>query len=138
MNYQSRPIQTNMALRLVICLLGCMQWKFTFSMTALISGDISEDITFLHKTFPVSPSIQAIIHVDVYDPNLSLTDQGHYRILGIYTTEDHVNIKKQCADIRYGQLGNKKLHPKSVQIIPPCKEMCSDYLMDVKLLLRIG
>ena len=68
-------------------------------MTALISGEISEDITFLHKTFPVPPSIEAIIEVDAYDPNLSLTDQGHYPILGIYTTQDHVNIKKQCTDI---------------------------------------
>ena len=100
-----------MALRLIICLLGCMQWKFTFSMTALITGEISENITFLHKTFPVQPSIQAIIEVDVYDPNLSLTDQGHYPIVGIYTTHDHVNIKKQCTDIRYVQLGNYNRHP---------------------------
>ena len=72
-----------------------------------ISGEITENITFLHKTFPVPPSMRAIIEVDVYYPDNSTR---HHPILGIYTTEDHVNINKRCVYTTYGQLGNKDLH----------------------------
>ena len=74
-----------------------------------ISGKISEDITFLHKMFPVPPSKRAIIEVDVSYPNSS--DRIHNPIMGIYTTHNHVNIKKQCSYVQYSQLGNQVLHP---------------------------
>ena len=75
-----------------------------------VSGVISEDITFLHKTFPVSPSMRAIIEVDVTYPISSVRKQGIDPVMGIYTTNDHINIQKQCIHIRYGQLKNSFLH----------------------------
>ena len=48
------------------------QGKLICSMS--ISGEISEDITFLHilnKAFPVPPSMRAIIQVDVSFPESS-------------------------------------------------------------------
>ena len=47
-----------------IILLIFGHWSLIHSMT--ISGVITEDITFLHKPFPVPPSIRAIIEVDLY------------------------------------------------------------------------
>ena len=32
-------------------------------------------------------------------------------MLGIYTTRDHINIKKRCIYTRYGQLLNRDMHP---------------------------
>ena len=82
----------------------------THSITAFVSGRISEDKTFLHKTFPVPPSTRAIIEVDVYDPVGSLRQRGHYVMMGIYTTLDHVNFRKQCTETMYGQFENQHLH----------------------------
>ena len=31
-------------------------------------------------------------------------------MMGIYTTLDHINIRKRCTDIEYGQVGNENLH----------------------------
>ena len=73
-----------------------------------ISGEISKDVTFFHKTFPVPPSTRAIIEVDVSYPECSVWRQGYNPIIGIYTTTERVNIKKQCTQVPYGQLGNQK------------------------------
>ena len=58
--------------------------------------------------FSVPPSIRAIIEV-----NISFTGyiwhSNHHPDMGIYTTEDHINIKKQCTHILYGQLINRNL-----------------------------
>ena len=77
-------------------------------MTTSVSGSIadSEDVTFIHETFPVPPSKRAKIGVDVYPPN-------HIPFpvwIGIYTTRDHVNIKRQCTESVYGQVKNRDLH----------------------------
>ena len=77
-----------------------------------ISGEITEDITFLHKTFPVPPSMRAIIEIDVYYTDSPLRKQGHYPRMGIYTTMDHINIKKRCTYIAFGQLAKHHLHPR--------------------------
>ena len=78
-----------------------------------ISGEISDDITFFHKTFPVPPSKRAIIEVDVSYPEGSGRKQMHNNpIMGIYTTNNHINIKKKCVHFRWGQLGNTNLHPR--------------------------
>ena len=97
-----------MHVRIFIVLVVLILLKWTCSLTTSISGEISEDLTFIYKTFPVPPSKRAIIEYDV-----------HYQIygnyfpgLGIYTTENHINIKKQCTYLEYGQLGNKNMHPK--------------------------
>ena len=75
-----------------------------------ISGEISDDVTFVHKTFPVPPSTRAIIEVKVSYPIKSVGRKGTDPIMGIYTTQDHVNIKEQCTQIWYGQVRNKDLH----------------------------
>ena len=68
-------------------------------------GEISENVTFLHSKFRGPPSRRAEIWFRV-----SFKEQGHHPIFGIYTTEDHINIQKQCTYIDYGQLGNRNLH----------------------------
>ena len=75
-----------------------------------ISGEISENITFLRKTFPVPPSMRAIIEVDVSFPESSIRILGYNPMIGIYTTKDHVKIKKQCTYVPYDQLANGNLH----------------------------
>ena len=77
-----------------------------------ISGKITEDITFLLKTFPVPQSMRAIIEIDVSYADSPLRKQGHYPRMGIYTTVDHINIKKRCTYIPFGQLANDHLHPR--------------------------
>ena len=76
-----------------------------------ISDNISEDITFIHKTFPVPSSKRAIIQVKVRVPVKLVRKSRRYLMMGIYTTQDHIKIKKQCTHTRYGQLLNRDLHP---------------------------
>ena len=87
-----------------------VQLKLTQSQSPkrTVSGEIFENVTFIHKTFQVPPSTRAIIEVDVsYPDSFAKT----YPILGIYTTQDHLNLKRKCSMLRYGQLGNYNLHP---------------------------
>ena len=78
------------------------------SLKRTVSGEIFENVTFIHKTFPVPPSTRVIIEVDVsYPDSFAKT----YPILGIYTTKSHLNLKRKCSMLRYGQLGNDNLHP---------------------------
>ena len=79
-------------------LLTFAQCKWIYPAHVSVSGEISEDITFLHKTFPVPLSMRAIIEVNVSYPDISRLQKGHYLRVGIYTTKDHVNIIKQCVD----------------------------------------
>ena len=99
-------------MRIFVVLIVSMQFKFTCSVTTSFFGVISEDITFLHKTFPVPPSIRAIIEVDAAFPDISIRQQGHCPATGIYTTDNHTNIKKRCTYLEFGQLANGNLHPK--------------------------
>ena len=85
-----------------------MQWKWTHSVC--VSGEISDDVTFIHKRFPVPPSKGAIIEVHVSYPLQSIREQGQNPTIGIYTTNNHANIREQCTHTRYGQLGNQNMH----------------------------
>ena len=100
-----------MEVKIFIWLLSCLQWKLTFYLTVSISGGIKEKVSFVLDKFPVPPSMRTIIEVDVYYPNMYFIDGENFVILGIYTTSDHINFKKQCTYIRYGQLRNNYLHP---------------------------
>ena len=61
-----------------------------------VSGSISDNkMTFFHQTFIGQLSQRAIIEVDVYCHRRPIP------ILGIYTTQDHVNIKKGCTESPY-------------------------------------
>ena len=98
-----------MDIRIFILILILPHWNLIHSMS--ISSEISEGVTFLHKTFPVPPSMRAIIEMGVYYPISSVQGRNN-PIIGIYTTENHINIKKQCTHVGYSQLGNKYLHPR--------------------------
>ena len=99
-----------MDVRIFTFLVVSAQLKLTSSLTTSISGEISEDVTFLRKAFPVPPSTRAIIKVNVSFSDRLIMEERHLPIMGIYTTEDHKNIKKQCTYLKYGQLANKHLH----------------------------
>ena len=92
-----------------------VQLKLTQSLERTVSGEILENVTFIHRTFPVPPSMRAIIEVDVLLPD-NLRGWPRYATMGIYTTPDHINIKKQCTHSWIGQLANQDLHFK---IEPP-------------------
>ena len=100
----------NMEVRILFILAAFAQWKMTFSVRSF-SGRISEDVTFFHETFPVPPSMRAIIQVSVIVPRKFITKSRSYPLMGIYTTQDHINIREKCIDRPYGQLGNRNLHP---------------------------
>ena len=85
------------------------QWSWTHSITKSMSGVIFDDTTFFYETFPVSPLRRAIIEVDVQDFIGSSRSEGHYAMVGIYTTQDHINFKKRCMERIYRQLGNEYL-----------------------------
>ena len=90
----------------LIVLLFSNQWIWIYSTS--IHGNISEDVSFIHKMFPVPPSMRATINVDVYYPHKYLYPAP---ILGIYT-QDHENIRRQCTFSSHGQVGNRDLHPQ--------------------------
>ena len=99
-------------MRIFFGLLVLTQFELYFSVTvSSISGRISENVTFIHKTFPILPSKRAIIQVDVSYPDRLLGLYGKWPMMGIYTTQDHVNIRKRCTYFSYGQVGNRDLHP---------------------------
>ena len=100
-----------MKVRILFVFVVFTRWSWTHSITKSMSGVIADDTTFFYKTFPVSPLRMAIIEVDVRDFTGSSRLKGHYPMVGIYTTQDHINFKKQCTDRVYGQLGNEYLHP---------------------------
>ena len=102
-------------------LLTFTRCKWTYPAHVSVSGEISEDITFLHKTFPVLPSMRVIIEVNVSYPDISRLQKGHYLRVWIYTTKDHVNIIKQCVDKDTGQLGNEYLHPPIAEHLRPLR-----------------
>ena len=74
-------------------LVTIMQGKWAYSITTSVSREISEDVTFIHKTFPGPPSEREIIEYGVrYQHNKFWQPV----ILETYTTQDHVNIEKNC------------------------------------------
>ena len=85
------------------------QWSWTHSITKSMSGVIFDDTSFFYETFPVSPLRRAMIEVDVQHFIGSSRQEGHYAMVGIYTTQDHINFKKRCTERLYGQLGNQYL-----------------------------
>ena len=94
--------------KLYIFLLLITERKLTYCQPVSLSGVVSDDVTFIHQTFPVPPSTRAIIEVDLH---YQRDVERSYPILGIYTTEDHINIDKKCTETQYGQVWNRDLHP---------------------------
>ena len=84
-----------------------MQWKWAHSIPTSVSGEISEDVTFIHKTFPGPAAKRATIE---YSVSFYFSRYVDYLILGIYTRPDHVNLEKNCTYIDYGQVRNTAMH----------------------------
>ena len=85
-----------------------MQWKLAHWIPTFISGEVSEDVAFIHKTFlpgPVAKRVTIEYNVSFY----YRTYLG-YLILGIYTTQDQVNLEKNCTYKDYGQVGKTAMH----------------------------
>ena len=99
-----------MGMWIFICVVIVLQWNVSYSIS--ISDEISEDITFIHRTFAAPPSLQAMIKVDVSYPESSVLQQNNNPIMGIYTSNNHVNIKKKCEQFRWGQLKNDILQSR--------------------------
>ena len=94
----------------IILLLVLTQRKWMIHSTT-VSRSVSEHVNFIHEVFPVPSSMRAIIEVAVYYPYYESVSSGDFPVLGLYTTEDHINIRSQCTHTKYGQLGNFNLHP---------------------------
>ena len=75
-----------MEARIFIVLLVSTHFKWINSFTTSISGEISADLTFIHKRFPVLPSKRAIMHVDLYDPVGSFRLYGRYAFTSLIIT----------------------------------------------------
>ena len=105
-------MEQSMQGKLFIVLTVLVQPKLAHYLTATISGKISnEDVIFIHKVFQVEASTRVTIEVDLSYPKQSLREYfGFVPTMGIYTTQDHINIKKRCTDVFYGQLDNRYLH----------------------------
>ena len=97
---------TNMRVGLIIVFAALTQWGCTESQTASISGSVSDDVTFLHKMFPVPPSSNMIVEMDISYPEIYDSP-----MIKLHTTEDHFDIRTQCIPGQYGQLREYGLHP---------------------------
>ena len=84
-----------------------MQWMWAHSIPTSMSGEISEDLKFIHKTFPGPAAKRVTIE---YNVRFYYHTWWDYLILGIYTTPDKVNIEKNCTYRSYGQLRNRAMH----------------------------
>ena len=100
----------DMEVRILFVLVVFTQWGWIYPITTSISGEISDDVTFIHKTFLVPPSMRAIIRYHVYYHKSSWIKWRFLPMIGIYTTPDHINIRRQCTEIHYGQVKNRNLH----------------------------
>ena len=95
-----------MGVHIFLVLLGLMQSNWIYCKTTSVAGSVSENVTFIHGMFPVEPSKRAKIQVDVFLQNLRSPDV----CMEIHTTQDDVNIKRQCTERLYGQVRNRDLH----------------------------
>ena len=81
-------------------------WTFYQHILSLsVSGRIENETTFFYRKIPTdSPKSSATIDYAVTFP-ISV----EYVNLGVYTTNDHINLQKRCTYHMYEQLGNKKM-----------------------------
>ena len=64
-----------------------------------VTGQIMDDRSFYYRRLPAPPSKSATIEYTIMFP-------GDYVDLHIYTTEIHINLKKKCSYLVYGQFLN--------------------------------
>ena len=99
-----------MYVNLFIVLLGQVLCNWTHCAMDSVFGSISGNKTmFIQDMFNIPPSQRAIIEVDVYY-QWETPYQWKTPILGIYATQDHVNIKRRCTESLYGQVENGDSH----------------------------
>ena len=73
-----------------------------------VEGEITDDRSFYYRKLPAPPSKSARIEYTIMFP-------GDYVDLHIHTTEDHINIDKQCSFLPYGQFFNFRMHQELKQ-----------------------
>ena len=81
-------------------------WTFYQHILSLsVSGRIENETTFFYRKIPTdSPTSSATI-----DYAVTFLISVEYVNLGVYTTNDHINLQKRCTYHMYEQLGNKKM-----------------------------
>ena len=94
-----------MEMRFIFMFVAILQCEYACCLTVHFSDDISQDVDFLHRTFPVPPSKRVVINFTVF---YTIDSYSPHPILGIYTTR--VNTEKRCINKNYLQLGNKNLY----------------------------
>ena len=93
----------------VTCIIFAVLTQFRFTLSAHVSGTITENTTFFYRKLPVAPSVRATIEFNV--SYLKNSTRFTYPLMGIYTQYPKINIEKRCSYIRYGQFRNENLHP---------------------------
>ena len=83
--------------------------QFRFTLSAHVSGIITENTTFYYQKLPVAPSVSTTIEFSI--SYLQSAMRYRYPLMGIYTTYPELNIKKSCSYVQYAQLHNENLHP---------------------------
>ena len=74
-----------------------------------ISGIVEENnIKFYHIKLTNISSTSITIGFSVNYTLANMHDP--YVVIDIYTTEDHINVQRQCSFLHYGQLLNDELH----------------------------
>ena len=103
-------------------LVAILQLELSHSHKAVVSGVISDNLTFIHKTFAVPPSIRTIIEVDVSYPIKSVREQNNDPVFRIYTTTDSVDVRKNCLGFRQTPMfGNGNLDTTIRTTDPKCR-----------------
>ena len=86
-------------LRLIFLFTLCMGNVCTLT----VNGEIKDDRPFYYETFDTPPSKSAPLEY-------TFTFPGDYVHLHFYTAQDHINIKKKCSFLDYGQVLNYNMH----------------------------
>ena len=92
-----------------VCMLLVILSQLSVTLSAHVSGTITDDVKFFYRKFQGAPFIRASIEFNV-SHQLGSRDY-YYPLMGIYTEYPSVNIEKRCSYMRFGQLHNENLHP---------------------------
>ena len=84
-------------------------WKPILSLDVI--GTINEDCQFYYRKLSNIPSTLTTIEYFIsYNQSIILVENSTDLVMGIYTTEDNINLETKCSNAVYGQLRNDSLH----------------------------
>ena len=113
--------------KLYFVLVALLQQELSHSDKVFVSGEVSDNVTLFHKTFPVPPSMRAIIRVDVSYPIQSFRQQGVYPAMRIYPTKDSMDGRKKCLELHQTPLfGSRNFDITNTPIDPKCQYWSSE------------